>query len=147
MFNLSKVDPEVLTKSILDRCKSIDEKISLEVPEADIDGLVGKLNTLSSMTGTISASFADAKRLLRHKQLLSLTELTKSSLSPSTLNKMLDAECGDEEALFAYCDRLRSGLTSTMESLVTLISLWKAEYANGQKEVRVFKKQQYANND
>ena len=143
MFNLSPVNTEELKTTILKRANEIEESIGLRVPDEDIDGLVGKLNGLSSLTGTMSASFADAKRLLRHKQLEIIKKLVKENpdLQPSVLNKMVDAECGDEDALFAYCDRLRSGLTSTMEDIVTLISLWKAEYMQGNKEARIYKKQ------
>lgn len=141
MFNLSKFGPEELIKSVLKRCEVVDTSIHLKVPDEDIDGMVGKLNELSSLTGMMASCVADSHRVLKQKQLVVLEKLSKEGHSPSILNKMLDAECGDEEALKIYCDKLKSGLTGTMDSIVTLISLWKTEFTMGNKETRIYKKE------
>ena len=141
MFTLAKYNPEELKNSILARCAEIDSAISLDVPDQDIDGLIGKLNKLSSLTGTMAACVADAKKVQRAKELEVLKGNIDKGYTPSTLNKFIEAECGEEESLFLFCDRLKSGLTATMNDLVTLISLWKTELVEGNKEHRVYKKE------
>jgi|ERR1035437_313193 hypothetical protein len=140
MFTLTKFEPIELQNSLIDRCNIVNEAITLELPNDDIDSMVGKLNKLSSLTGTMATCVADAKRLLRHKQLIILKENSTKGMTPTVLNKTIETECGDEESLELYCEKLRSGLTGTINSLVTLISLWKTELQESGKNT-VIKKQ------
>jgi|ERR1035437_1169944 hypothetical protein len=140
MFTLTKFQPEELQNSIIDRCNAVNEAITLEVPNQDIDGMVGKLNTLSSLTGTMATCVADAKRLIRHKQLEILKRESGKGHTPTVLNKTIETECGDEESLELYCDKLRSGLTGTINALVTMISLWKTELQENNKQGTIYKK-------
>ena len=132
MFTLAKFKPEELQSSIIDRCNIVNEAITKEVQDQDIDHMVGKLNKLSSLTGTMATCVADAKRLLRHKQ-LEVLEANTEEMTPTKLNKIIETKCGDEESLELYCDKLRSGLTGTIYSLVTMISLWKTELQESSK--------------
>lgn len=139
MFGLIKLEPEKLTESILKRCASVSEAISLEVPDQDIEGMVGKLNQLTSLTGTMSECVADSLRLYRHCQSKSMEVHGSKGLQPSVLNKIVDADCGDQEALKTYCERLKSAMTATMDGIVTIVSLYKTEL-QANKEHTVYKK-------
>lgn len=115
------------TQEIENNCKKIREDMDLEVPNSDIDGMVGKLGRLSSLIGLSSECMRFAKQNLLLKQMEILKVNKNTGLSPSVLSKTIDSESWSEHGLYEYCDRINAGLVHTIEALRSIISLHKSE--------------------
>jgi len=109
------------------KLKSIREVIDIEIPQGDIDAILGKGNQLEALIGLSAECKAHALKRLSLKKLEKLNELQGQELAPSVLIKAIDLNAAEEDALFQYADRINAAVTHELDYMRTLISYYKEE--------------------
>lgn len=99
----------------------------------DINKVQEKAVNLTMLFGLSAETKASSKKILHTKELEVLKRITKEALPPSTMTHMLRAECFDELAMLEYADRLNAAITHSLDTLRSVISLYKQEIANSIK--------------
>lgn len=121
--------------TIKQNCEAVRALIEQPVATEDLDGMANYLMELKSMSGLSAANMANAKQVWREKQKKRIEQLinddqeilTLKSLPASTINDLVKASCGAEEAQYEYADRLDKRISYVIDSVRTIISLRKAE--------------------
>jgi hypothetical protein len=80
--------------------------------------------------GLSAETKASAKKLLNLKERI-VFEMMDKKLPPSVQVRILNAECFEENAILEYSDRLNAGLVHNLDTLRSVISLYKQEMASG----------------
>lgn len=93
----------------------------------NVEQVVSKGNRLEALLGLSAAQKSNAKLLLNRKKVEVFAKYKESKMSPSVLVKLIDAEAGEEEALFMYADRLNAAVTHELDYIRSLISYYKEE--------------------
>ena len=115
---------------------SIRALLDTDVSTAIIEDVQTKVIQLTQMTGLSAESMASAQKLLDEKEIEIFLTRSKEleKFSPSVQIKYLKAHCKDEAAIVLYADRLNSEITHSLDSLRTVISLYKTELQNSMKQ-------------
>lgn len=124
--------------TIKENCEAVRKLLEQDVSTEDLDGLMEYLMDLKSISGLSASNMANAKALWREKQKERIEKFltddedikTLESLPASTLNELVKASTGAEEAQYEYADRLDKRISYVMDSIRTIISLRKAEMDN-----------------
>lgn len=111
---------------------SIREAVDADIIDLDIDQQKNKMLKLTQLIGLSAECKSNAKRLLHLKEVEELQKIDKS-FSPTLINATLKANCYEELALLEYADRLNSAVIHTIDSIRTVISLYKTELENSLK--------------
>lgn len=154
MSELSNIEPNELElyKSegvVLEQLKLISKVIDTEVKAWEdkstgevippIEIAERKLNKLCSLLPNAAICKASAKALWRSKELEVLKRIILENerreradkWSPTLINKMLQADSGEYEALFDYSDRIFAGASTTIDALRSVLSKYKTELEQG----------------
>lgn len=115
---------------------SIRALLDTDVSNAIIEDVQAKVIQLTQMTGLSAETMASAQKLYDEKELEIFATKGKDleKYSPSVQVKYLKAYCKDEAAILMYADRLNTAITHTLDSLRTVISLYKTELQNSMKQ-------------
>jgi hypothetical protein len=113
--------------------KAIRTVVDTDTTGADIDSVVECGKKLAAMCGLSAQCMGAAKKRLEAARLKAISELIERKLSPSVMNKMVDAMCGEQLALYDYADRLNAAITHQLDYYRSCISLHKTELENSLK--------------
>jgi len=118
-------------------CQKVREILQIPVVDGDRDGIIGKLNDLVQISGLTSNNVAASKALYRQAQLTVIEGLwdVKTPLPASTLNEYIKAKTGNLESLYELCDRQDKRVSYAIDAMRTMISLYKEELSNSEKEI------------
>ncbi len=119
-------------KEITNSLNTIRSVLDADVGGCDIDSVREKLLRLTSLMGLSAETMASAKKLLNEKE-IGVFVTMDPKMSPSIQKKYLDAHCKDQAAVLTYADRLNSSIVHCVDSLRTVISLYKSEMENSLK--------------
>jgi hypothetical protein len=119
-------------KEVVDALNMIRAVLDTDCIDVDIESVKNKLFKLTQLIGTSAEANATAKKLLHLQELVEFDRLDPR-LSPSIQAKKLKASCFEQEAIYEYADRINSGVVHTIDSLRTVISLYKTELDNSLK--------------
>lgn len=117
---------------LTENLKAIRE--TLDAPVTEIEEKDGKLMRLTQLVGLAAECKGHAKKVLRMKDLETLTKYMETTIAPSKLNKIIEAESFSEAGLYEYADRINAGISHAIEGLRTSISLYKTELENSLKQ-------------
>lgn len=120
-------------ESIKENLKSIRKVLDEDVSDVDIVNVQNKALALTQLSGLASESKASARKLLEKARLEHLTNIQDENLPASIMSKKLDALCCDELALYEYADRINASISHTLDTLRSIISLYKSELENSLK--------------
>lgn len=119
-------------QSNLDIIKSaIDEPIM----EGDMEGVCNKLLRLQSFSGLSSECLSQAKRHALNKQGICVEEILNQNITGNGLKMMIESRMAHEISLHLYADRLNSAIVHSLDSLRSVISLYKQEKYSAQISV------------
>lgn len=126
-----KTLPEITTA-----LNSIRALLDADVSNAIIEDVQAKAINLSQMMGLSAEAMASAKKLLDEKEIEIFVTKSKDmeKFSPSVQIRFLKAHCKEEAAIYEYSDRLQSGIVHSLDTLRTVISLYKTELQNSMKQ-------------
>lgn len=110
-----------------EKIKAIRDAIEVHVDDDNVEGLVHKLNALSSLIGLSAETKAIAIKDLRTAELIAYAKHESKKLQPSVLKIVIEGETADEKARLEMADRLNAGIVHCMEGIRTIISLRKTE--------------------
>lgn len=113
---------------------AIRKIVDTDTTGADIETVVECGKKLASMAGLSAQCMAAAKKRLERARLRALKELTEQGLQPSILLKTVEANCGEELALYDYADRINAAITHQLDFYRSVISLHKCEIENSLKQ-------------
>lgn len=113
--------------------KAIKDLLESDIMDVDIESQKNKLLKLTQITGLAAEVKAQAKKLLRMRELEVLKELQEKKIAPSILSKLISSRCHDEEAMLEYADRLNAGVSHSIDGIRSVISLYKTELENSMK--------------
>lgn len=115
---------------------AIRSLLDADVSSAIIEDVQTKVIQLTQMTGLSAETMASARKLLDEKELEIFVIKSKEmeKFSPSVQIRFLKTHCKDEAAIYEYADRLNSAITHSLDSLRTVISLYKTELQNSMKQ-------------
>ena len=113
--------------------KSIRDCLDADIIDVDISMVQNKALQLTQLSGLASECKATAKKLLEQARLKNLSTIQNEALPASLMSKKLDAMCADELALFEYSDRINASISHSLDTLRTIISLYKTELENMNK--------------
>lgn len=116
-------------KVALNQIRSV---VDSNIIDVDIESQKNKLLMLTQLIGLSAECNASAKKILLQKELNVLNEMDKD-LAPSKATSLLKASCSDEAAILEYSDRLNSALIHSIDSIRSIISLYKTELENSLK--------------
>ena len=119
-------------KDLKDSLNKIREAIDTDIIDVDIDQQKNKLIALTQLIGLSAECNASAKIMLYQKELEVLQKLDHVA-SPTRINKELSAQCYEEKAILEYADRLNAGMVHAIDSIRSIISLYKVELENSLK--------------
>lgn len=118
--------PEALRKEALHIQEYLEITMS-EQPEEVVDR-GNELAVYIPRTGKMLADAQYHRDAMMQSEIMGLLRDTaKQSLSPSTVNKLVDAACKDANYLATWCERLHKSAVRQYEWCRTLISKAKAE--------------------
>lgn len=109
---------------------AIRKAIDADVIDSDIHNVTNKALKLTQLMGLSAETKASARKLLNIKE-LSVFELMDKKMPPSIQVRFLNAECFEENATLEYSDRLNAAVTHSLDTLRSVISLYKQEMASG----------------
>lgn len=124
----------ILKTRCIENLNAIRTVIDSDVMDADIETQKNKLIKLTQLTGLAAEAKANAQKVLSMRELEVLREYRDSKVSPSILNKTINAECAEEGALLVYADRINSAISHSIEGIRTVISLYKTEMENSLRQ-------------
>ena len=110
--------------------KMISDALEEKIDRTNPDEIAGKIDELRQLTANAATLKANAKKLLRQKELEILNKYKDSKLQASVLMRTISAECFEEEGWYVYADRLNAGLSHALDSMRTLLSYMKEEMRN-----------------
>lgn len=119
--------------TIGEKLKAIRDLVEVDLSGVEINDLEAHGKRLAAIVGLSAETMAHAKKLYQASLLRALNGLKEQSLSPSVMLKMAQAQCGEEEAVMDYADRLNAGISHQLDYYRTCISKWKAELENSLK--------------
>lgn len=114
-------------ENIKDWCFEIEEAIKLQIDNSNPDELMGKLNSLSNLTGLSSQTVAISEQLY-NERLGELVMAKEYSKMGATEKKMLFASlASDEIYLMTLSERLNRALVHSGEFIRSILSALKTE--------------------
>lgn len=119
--------------TIGEKLKAIRELVETDMSGEHIDVLEAHGKRLAAIMGLSAETMAHSKKLYQKSLLKALNALKDQGLSASVLLKMAQAECGEDEAVMDYADRLNAGISHQLDYYRTCISKWKTELENSLK--------------
>jgi hypothetical protein len=119
--------------TIGEKLKAIRDLVEVDLSEEHIDVLEAHGKRLAAIVGLSAETMAHSKKLYQASLLKAINGLKDSGLSPSVMMKTAQAQCGEDEAVMDYADRLNAGITHQLDFYRTVISKYKAELENSLK--------------
>lgn len=119
--------------TIGEKLKAIRELVEVDLSTEHIDVLEAHGKRLAAIVGLSAETMAHSKKLYQASLLRAIMSLKESGLSPSVMMKTAQAQCGEDEAVMDYADRLNAGITHQLDFYRTVISKYKAELENSLK--------------
>ena len=110
-------------KAALNTIRSV---IDIDPSGCDISDVKEKLFKLNALMGLSAETMASAKKMVNEKEIEVFAKMS-DTMAPSIASKFLAAHCKEENAVFVYADRLNSSIIHQIDSLRTIISLFKTE--------------------
>lgn len=105
--------------------KVIRQAMDLEVTQEDIDGILGKMNSLQVLEGLSSECMRWAKKLRLDRQHQTLKTLDILKCPATSLKILLEDSTIHEQTLEVYAERLNAGLHHTVDGLRSMVSFYK----------------------
>lgn len=110
-----------------EKLEYVSDKIGEEVDSQNPDQMTEKLEELSGFTGYCAGLVSEAERAYKMAT-LDAYKKTMEDKPPSTVHsKVLEGMVAEEAALYTYADKINSALRVRIDSLRTMISLFKME--------------------
>jgi hypothetical protein len=108
-----------------------------DVSDSTIIEKEAKLLKVSQSSGLAAECKSEAKRLLRAKEVEVLIEIMDGAPNtPASIKTaVLKAKCGNEEALYEYAGRINAFISHNIESLRSVISLYKSEMEHSKYQI------------
>lgn len=119
--------------TIGEKLKAIRDLVEVDLSNCDINDVEAHGKRLAAIVGLSAETMAQAKKLYQASLIKALNALKEQSLSPSVMLKMAQAQCGEDEAVMDYADRLNAGISHQLDFYRTCISKWKTEFENSLK--------------
>lgn len=119
-----------LKNKVRENLRIIREILDADVIDSNIEMIQNKALKLTQLSGLASECKAAARKVLENARLLNLSEIQHEKVPVSMLMKKLDAMCADELALYEYSDRINASITHNLDTLRSIISLYKEELRN-----------------
>lgn len=116
-----------------EKINTIRGLLDVDVSDCDINDVESHGKRLAAIVGLSAETMAQSKKLYQGALLRAINGLKDSGLSPSVMMKTAQAQCGEEEAVMDYADRLNAGITHQLDYYRTCISLYKCELENSLK--------------
>jgi hypothetical protein len=123
---------EALEERLRTNIKEIRKTLDADVVDSDIINVQNKLIALTQLSGLASECKGTAKKLLEIARLKALMEMDKERTGNLAMLE-INAKCADQHAMYEYSDRICSSITTTCDSLRSIVSLYKSELENGLK--------------
>lgn len=120
---------ELIEKSFQSIRSVLDDKVE----QGDIDGAQNKLLTLQSLSGLSAELIRNCELEILTKQGELIDDLIGKKLSPTILEIYLRGKMPYEVASLTYAKKLNEAISSSIDGLRTIISLYKAEMDNSLK--------------
>lgn len=118
---------------IVSDLKAIREVLDIDTTNCEIDDVVNAGKKLSSLAGLSAQCMGAARKRLERARLNALRNLQDKNLGASVMLKTVEAECGEELALYDYADRINAAITHQLDFYRSVISLHKSELENSLK--------------
>ena len=112
------------------RCQEIQSYLEITISEEPAE-LVDRGNTLSVYMAQSGKMLADAKYHRDKAVKESVLNKMDTGLSPTTLNKLIDADCEEENYLVNWCDRINRTCVHQSDWCRSLLSKAKEEMKMG----------------
>lgn len=119
--------------TIGEKLKAIRDLIEVDLGNSHIDEVEAHGKRLAAIIGLSAETMAHSKKLYQAALLKAINGLKDSGYSPSVMLKTAQAQCGEDEAVMDYADRLNAGITHQLDFYRTVISKYKAELENSMK--------------
>ena len=116
---------------LTENLKFLRAHLDVEADRSNIDEVLDKAMKLSSLVGLAAEAKAQARKALELKRLQTLQTFMNQGLQASILTKLMDGHCAHELAQLEYADRLNAGISNAMDTLRSVISLYKEELSQG----------------
>lgn len=113
--------------------KHIRETLDSDVMDSDILNVQNKLIALTQLTGLASECKGTAKKLLEVARLKAFMQVKEEGTTGNLAMTQINGLCANEAGLYEYTDRICSSITTSCDSLRSVVSLYKSEMENSLK--------------
>lgn len=119
--------------TIGEKLKAIRDLVEVDLSGSEINDLEAHGKRLAAIVGLSAETMAHSKKLYQASLLRAINGLKDSGMSPSVMMKTAQAQCGEDEAVMDYADRLNAGISHQLDYYRTCISKYKSELENSLK--------------
>ncbi len=122
-----------LEKRLRSNLKTIRETLDADVIDSDILSVQNKLIALTQLTGLASECKGTAKKLLESSKLEAFLTARDEGTTGNLAMIQINGICANMHGLYEYTDRICSSITTSCDSLRSVVSLYKSELENSLK--------------
>lgn len=101
-----------------------------DVPHTDIEGIVKKMNDLTSIASHADHLCGLARNLQLERRAREIDFLRDEKAPGTVVAELSKARCCDEEGLFLYCSSIIKTIKSNLDTYRSILSKYKEEIHN-----------------